>query len=196
MIENMKSKEHLTTNLVLNLGCGKQMYGDVRVDLYRGKANLIVDVEKSLPFKDNVFDEVYSRHFFEHLRNPSSVLGEMVRVLKPGGRLVLITDNAAYIPFHLHPKFGSGFHSWNGYHGVSPVDKHFSLYTPEHLKNHLLDQNLQIVTIKYAYSPDVAEHPGGPYQKITRFISLSKLLPMLKPFIYPNILVVAVKSSR
>jgi len=196
MIENMKSKEHLTANLVLNLGCGKQMYGDVRVDLYRGKANLIVDVEKSLPFKDNVFDEVYSRHFFEHLRNPSSVLGEMVRVLKPGGRLVLITDNAAYIPFHLHPKFGSGFHSWNGYHGVSPVDKHFSLYTPEHLKNHLLDQNLQIVTIKYAYSPDVAEHPGGPYQKITRFISLSKLLPMLKPFIYPNILVVAVKSSR
>lgn len=182
--------------LILNLGCGEQTYGDVRVDIYRSKANLLADVEKSLPFKDNVFDEVYSRHFFEHLRNSSSVLGEMVRVLKPGGRLVLITDNAAYIPFHLHPKFGSGFHSWNGYHGVSPVDKHFSLYTPEHLKNHLLDQNLQIVTIKYTYSPDVAEHPGGPYQKITRFISLSKLLPMLKPFIHPNILVVAVKSSR
>jgi len=195
MIENMKSREHLTANLVLNLGCGKQMYGDVRVDLYRGKANLLADVEKSLPFKSDVFDEVYSRHLFEHLRNPSSVLGEMVRVLKPGGRLTLITDNAAYIPWHLHPRFGSGGHSWNGYHGVSPIDKHFSIYTPEHLKNHLLEHKLQIVTIKYAYSPDVAEHPGGPYQKIARALSLSRL-PILRPFIHPNMLVIAVKSSR
>jgi len=71
--------------LILNLGCGEQTYGDVRVDIYRGKADLLADVEKSLPFKDNILDEVYSRHLFEHLRNPSSVLGEMVRVLKPGG---------------------------------------------------------------------------------------------------------------
>lgn len=196
MIENMKSKERLTANLVLNLGCGKQMYGDVRVDLYRDKANLLADVEKSLPFQNDVFDEVYSRHVFEHLRNPSSVLCEMVRVLKPEGKLALITDNAGYIPYHLHPKLGSGFHSWYGYRGVSHIDKHFSLYTPEHLKNHLLDQKLQILIIQYAYSPDVAEHPGGPYQKITRFLLLSRLFPILRPFIHPNILVVAVKSSR
>jgi len=192
----MGCKDRPTTKLILNLGCGEQTYGDVRIDLYRGGANLLADVEKSLPFKSDVFDEVYSRHVFEHLRNPSLVLSEMVRMLKPGGRLVLITDNAAYIPFHLHSKFGSGFHSWNGYHGVSPIDKHFSLYTPEHLKNHLLDQKLRIVTIKYVYSPDVAEHPGGPYQKIARVLSLSRLLPILRPFIHPNILVVAFKSSR
>lgn len=189
----MKSKEHLAEKLVLNLGCGEQTYGDVRVDIYRGKANLLADVEKSLPFKNDVFDEVYSRHFFEHLKNPSIGLSEMVRVLKSGGRLVLITDNAAYIPFHLHPRFGSGFHSWNGYRGVSPIDKHFSLYTPEHLKNHLLDQKLQIAVIKYVYSSDVAEDSGGPFQKITRFLSLSVLLPILRPFIHPNIFVVAVK---
>lgn len=189
----MKSKERLTAKLVLNLGCGEQTYGDVRVDLYHGKANLLADIEKSLPFKSDIFDEVYSRYLFEHLRNPSFVLSEMVRVLKPRGRLVLITDNAAYIPFHLHPKVGSGFHSWNGYRSVSLIDKHFSLYTPEHLKNHLLDQKLQIVTIKYTYSP---EGSSRPFQKITRFFSLSKLLPILRPFIYPNILVVAVKSPR
>jgi len=192
----MKPKERPAANLVLNLGCGKQRYGDIRTDLYRGEANLLADVEKSLPFKSDVFNEVYSRHFFEHLRNPSSVLSEMVRVLRSGGRLVLITDNAAYIPFHLHRKFGSGSHSWNGYCGVSPIDKHFGLYTPEHLKNHLLDQKLKIVTIRYAYSFDVDEHPGGPYQKIARALSLSRLFSILRPFIYPNIFVVAVKSSR
>jgi ubiquinone/menaquinone biosynthesis C-methylase UbiE len=182
---------------VLNLGCGEQTYGDVRVDIYRSKAaNILADAEQFLPFRDDTFDEVYSSHFFEHLRNPSHGLNEMIRVLKPGGKLILITDNASYIPFHVPPKFGSGFHSWNGYYGVSPVDRHFALYTPEHLKNHLLDRKLQIVTIKYAYSRDVAEGPGGPFQKITRFLLLSKLLPILKPFIHPNILVVAVKPSK
>jgi len=183
--------------LVLNLGCGEQTCGDVRVDIYRSKAvNILADAEQFLPFRNSAFDEVYSSHFFEHLRNASAGLSEMVRVLKPDGKLILITDNAAYIPFHLSRRFGSGFHSWNGYRGVSPIDRHFALYTPEHLKNHLLDHKLQIVTIKYAYSHDVAEGSGGPFQKITGFFSLSKLLPFLRAFIHPNILVVAVKLSE
>lgn len=192
----MGSKNLQGGKVVLNLGCGEQTYGDVRLDLYRGKANIIADAEKPIPFRDNSFDEVYSSHFFEHLRNPSVALNEMVRVLKRGGKLVLITDNAAYIPFHLHPRFGSGFHDWNGYRGISPIDRYFALYTPEHLKNHLLDQRLRIVTIKHAYSRDVEEGSGGSFQKITRLLALSKLLPFLSPFVHPNILVVAVKSFR
>ncbi|HLK57915.1 MAG TPA: methyltransferase domain-containing protein [Chthonomonadaceae bacterium] len=40
----------------------------------------------TLPFPDNHFDVVYCRYVLEHVRNPQQVLGEMRRVLKPGGR--------------------------------------------------------------------------------------------------------------
>jgi len=70
------------SNAILDLGCGGQIYGDVRVDKYRGAANVIADVEETLPFRDEVFETVYSRFLFEHLKNPGFVLGEMVRVLR------------------------------------------------------------------------------------------------------------------
>jgi hypothetical protein len=50
--------------------------------------------------------------------------------------------------FHLHSKFNSGFHSWNSYHGVSSIDKHFGLYMSVYLKNHLLNH---VVNFKYAH---------------------------------------------
>jgi len=189
----MKSKEKHSEKLILNLGCGEQTYGDVRVDFYRGKANVLADAQQSLPFKNDIFDQVYSRCFFEHLKNPSIHLNEAVRVLKPGGKIIIITDNAAYIPFHLPTKFGSGCHSLVGYKGASTLDKHYALYTIEHIKNHLLDQNLRINAIRYVYSSDVG-CCGGPIQIITRFLSLSTILPVLNPFFHPHILAVSTKS--
>ena len=90
--------------LVLNLGCGEQTYGDVRVDIYRSKAvNILADAEQFLPFRNSAFDEVYSSHFFEHLRNASAGLSEMVRVLKPNGKLIIAHAlSSAEIKAHHH----------------------------------------------------------------------------------------------
>lgn len=40
-----------------------------------------------LPFEDDSFDLVIFSHVIEHLANPVAALGELVRVLKPGGSL-------------------------------------------------------------------------------------------------------------
>lgn len=40
-----------------------------------------------LPFTDNGFDMVMTSHMLEHISEPLAALREMVRVLKPGGRL-------------------------------------------------------------------------------------------------------------
>jgi SAM-dependent methyltransferase len=46
------------------------------------------DVSKNLPFGDRTFDAVFANDVLCHLRGRSEVLGEMFRVLKPGGRML------------------------------------------------------------------------------------------------------------
>lgn len=46
-----------------------------------------------LPFADNTFDVVLSTEVIEHTPDPLASVLEMVRVLKPGGHLVLSTPN-------------------------------------------------------------------------------------------------------
>ena len=192
----MRNQDRSKGKLILNIGCGEDCYGTVRVDLYRGNANLLANAEGILPFRDDSFDEVYSRFLFEHLRNPSNFLKEVSRILKPGGCVILITDNAAYLPFHVNQRYGSGFHARNGYRGASFLDKHLSLYTPEHLIYHLSIYNYHIQKISYAYSLDVTQKKAGPFQRLSKLLSISELLPFLRPFICPNIVIVAINCHE
>lgn len=47
-----------------------------------------------LPFPDAVFDAVYATESLEHAVVIEAAVGELCRVLKPGGRLVIIDKNA------------------------------------------------------------------------------------------------------
>jgi SAM-dependent methyltransferase len=47
----------------------------------------------TLPFEDASFDGVFMNEVFEHVSNEGRALSEVHRVLKPGGRLVLISPN-------------------------------------------------------------------------------------------------------
>ena len=49
---------------------------------------------EQLPFTDGSFDRVLSIQVVEHLLDPKTGIQELVRVLKPGGTLVLSTDNS------------------------------------------------------------------------------------------------------
>lgn len=44
-------------------------------------------------YPDNYFDAITMSHLIEHVYNPLGVLGECYRILKPGGRLVVVTPN-------------------------------------------------------------------------------------------------------
>jgi ubiquinone/menaquinone biosynthesis C-methylase UbiE len=63
-----------------------------------------------LPFPDGHFDMVISRSVIEHLEEPVQVFREFSRVLKPGGKVVVITPNkydyvsviASLTPYRLH----------------------------------------------------------------------------------------------
>ncbi len=52
------------------------------------------DVEEPLPFPDASFDVVVAGELLEHLRNPSDVVSEARRLLRPGALLVGSVPNA------------------------------------------------------------------------------------------------------
>ena len=103
---------------VMDLGCG---VGD-SVDFFRAINQSIrwigLDIENShevnsrnrkdaefysfdgvtIPFDENFVDLVYCNQVFEHVRNPSELLKEVQRVLKPGGYFVGSTSQLE--PFH------------------------------------------------------------------------------------------------
>lgn len=172
--------------MVLNLGSGDQDYGDIRLDKYRGKANVIADLEGPLPFPTDTFDLVYSRWVFEHLRNPGLVLSEMKRVCKRGGRVVIITDNAGSIG----QNWPGGAHA-GGYVRIArgSEDRHYSLYTLEHMRNHLRRAGLQVVEVKLIHGET------GPLQRLDTSLHLTRFFPLLSTFICAHIYAVGRKQD-
>jgi len=183
--------------MILNVGCGNHRYGDIRLDLYSGSANILADAQTSLPFKDSTFDLVYSRSFFEHVRDPGLVLVEMFRVLKKDGKVVVITDNAAYPVWHVTGKLGrilGGLHS-GCYVGHGDQDKHYALFTLDHLRNHFYAAGFKIIDgPRYVSRRDVFEYTRWTVQRFARILRLA--FPFLAPFFYPHILVVGVKQGE
>ena len=45
------------------------------------------------PFDDNYFDIVFSKSVLEHFNDPMPLISESLRVLKPGGRLIILTPD-------------------------------------------------------------------------------------------------------
>jgi 2-polyprenyl-3-methyl-5-hydroxy-6-metoxy-1,4-benzoquinol methylase len=82
---------------------------------------------QALPFLDQTFDLVLSCECLEHVPEPAKALAEMFRVLKPGGRLILTTENYSngmlvywLMAWIQRKPFNSGA-------GVQPIE-HFFLY--------------------------------------------------------------------
>jgi len=52
------------------------------------------DVDEPLPFEEESFDVVVAGELLEHVRDPERLIGEMRRVLRPGGTLAGSVPNA------------------------------------------------------------------------------------------------------
>lgn len=130
---------------ILDVGCGVGTYlqafkrfGDdlygVEIDAKRAaKAkkitpNISVASAENLPFPEATFDIVFSHEVLEHLEDDRKAVEEAVRVLKPGGHLVLFVPNRLF-PFETH-----GFYLGRRYlFGNIP----FINYLPNFLRNKL-----------------------------------------------------------
>lgn len=135
----------LTDGFVLDSGCGVGMYlrafreftphifgADIEPDHARQASQhgcVTVGRGEQLPFADNSFDVILSHEVIEHVADDRACVLDMVRLLKPAGRLVVFCPNRLY-PFETHGYF------WRGrYHfGNVPLVN----YLPDRLRNRLV----------------------------------------------------------
>jgi len=60
-----------------------------------------------LPFPQDFFDLILSHEVLEHVQDDQLAINEVVRCLRPGGRLVLFVPNRGY-PFETHGVYWQG----------------------------------------------------------------------------------------
>jgi len=77
----------------------------------------------ALPFRDATFDIAVSSHVAEHLTQPERVFRELARVLKPGGRLLVLTPNRWHYVTVSSALLPHAFHlTYNRWRGVDSHD--------------------------------------------------------------------------
>lgn len=141
---------------VLDIGCGssrivQSLPGAVGMDLAirklrwlraPGRALLSGDMN-SLPFKDRMFDAVVCSEVIEHVPRDHIRISEQVRVIRPGGFLVLGTpDYGKRLWRFLEWVYGKVFPG--GY-----VKEHINRYTNEALRRELEELGLDILECRY-----------------------------------------------
>ncbi len=130
---------------VLDVGCGMGMYTSafsrytphvfgVEIEADRARQarsrtpGVIRSVGETLPFADRTFDVVFSHEVLEHVADDRLCARELVRVTRPGGRIVIFVPNRVYF-FETHGIY------WRGvYHfGNQPLVN----WLPDALRNRL-----------------------------------------------------------
>jgi SAM-dependent methyltransferase len=130
---------------ILENGCGVGMYVEhlsqfggtvigLEYDFERtaqariNSPHIINAAGESLPLPSSTFDLILSHEVLEHVQDDRAAACEMIRALRPGGRVVLFVPNRGY-PFETHGVY------WNGKYYFG--NKLFVNYLPRVLRNKL-----------------------------------------------------------
>ena len=81
---------------VLDVGCGINKYtGAIGIDKNpRSRADVICDLDRfPYPFQDAAFDQLRAVHFIEHSSDVIRTMEEFHRLVRPGGRICVVTPH-------------------------------------------------------------------------------------------------------
>ncbi len=183
--------EERLSGIVLENGCGVGMYVEHLAPFSRHITGLEFDLDRAveahrmsqdlahtsivnaageqLPFPDQSFDFILSHEVLEHVNNDRHALEEMVRVLRPKGRIVIFVPNRGY-PFETHGIYWRGRYRFGNIPLVNYLPKvwrnrlvpHVRIYSAQDMKK--LTSNLPVKIIQQkiifgAYDNIIARKP-------------------------------------
>lgn len=128
-----------------------------------------------LPFPERSFDLILSHEVIEHVQDDFQAVREMVRALRPGGRIVLFCPNRGY-PFETHGIYWRGHYHFGNMPLINYLPRrlrdrlvpHVRVYTRSRLKNLFDGLPVRFVERRVIF---------GAYDNIiARFPTLGKLL--------------------
>ncbi|MHC4606910.1 MAG: class I SAM-dependent methyltransferase, partial [Planctomycetota bacterium] len=160
-----RTRRRLVTRLLgtpgrtLDVGCGSSRIirgipGGIGLDVALPKlrhirnrgATGVAGTVHALPFPDGSFDGVIFSEVIEHLPRDPRILGEIRRVLRPGGTLVIGTPDYGRIFWTVLEAF---------YRALSP-----GAYGHEHITHHTL-RSLRALLGGHGFAPERARYVGG-----------------------------------
>jgi SAM-dependent methyltransferase len=99
---------------------------------------------QSLPLPKASYDLALMIATLEHVDDPVQVLESVRSLLRPGGRVVIVTDNTDTLDFRLFQH-----RHWGGYH----FPRHWNLFNPKTLRRLALKVDLEVVQLTTILSP-------------------------------------------
>ena len=156
------------TDDVLDLGAGAGSLNDYAL---KGRVRRLVGVDMdprvarnplldagcradicALPFRDCSFDVVFSIYVLEHVDRPADLVTDIARVIRPGGRCVVLTPNAFHYVTLISRLTPTRFHRWvNNRRGRACGDTFPTFYrlnSHRALRHHFERAGLKTVTIE------------------------------------------------
>lgn len=132
----------------------------------------IAAIGEELPFEDASFDVVLSDNVVDHAERPVEIIGELVRVLKPGG-LLFFTVNIHHPIYDLASKAHGVWNSLGIKFEISPFADHTVHFTEDQVRGVFAELPLNIVSshstvgeMKAEYRKLKAQNTGQRLKKL------------------------------
>ena len=161
----------------LNVGCGSDLWGDVRVDsscsfiTMQFKPTVLADAEY-LPFKDGSFETVKASHVLEHLNNPFKAINEVLRVARKKALLSFPTEWDV-LPFFVV----LDFLSWKWAYRTRKNRLHLWIIRPEAVTKYLANKGWESTCRKIHTYSIFHFLEGGRKSKYFRWLTRNTRIP-------------------
>jgi len=132
----------------LELGCGNKKTKDnvICIDMAKNTAaDILCNIDKGLPFKNDIFDKIYAFHILEHIDNFVYVMEELWRVSKNDAEIFIkVPHCSSYQSLWIDPTHKRAFSIYT-----------FDYFSSTHSLSYYSMANFKVVSLRLHYSRDI-----------------------------------------